>query len=140
MSVIEPVRSARHRGATRDPTRIASALPQSTAWSIAVSAPSGRMSAKANGLVEPVLARAGLRDPRERLHGAARADLDPVVAVGRDRRARRGVVLGRRHEHPAVGELHREQLAVAQAREEPADDRADRAGVPARILDDVLRT
>ena len=49
MSVMCPVRSARQRGATRAPTVIASAVPQSTACNSAVSAPSGRMSANANG-------------------------------------------------------------------------------------------
>ena len=59
MSVIEPVRSARHSGATREPTRIASALPQSTTCSSAVSAPSGRISANANGLSSACLPGAG---------------------------------------------------------------------------------
>ena len=59
MSVMWPVRSAFQRGATRAPTAIASALPQSTAWSSAVSAPSGRISANANGFVSGCLPARG---------------------------------------------------------------------------------
>ena len=49
MSVMWPVRSARQRAVTRCPTAIASSVPQSTTCRIAVSAPSGRISANANG-------------------------------------------------------------------------------------------
>ena len=44
-----PTRLAAHRGRTRRPVRIAAADPASTACSIAVSAPSSRISAQANG-------------------------------------------------------------------------------------------
>jgi hypothetical protein len=49
MSTIVPRRSRRQRGATRMPSLIASMLPASTAWIIAVSAPSSLIVAKANG-------------------------------------------------------------------------------------------
>ena len=137
MSVMCPVRSARQRGATRMPTRIASATPQSTTCSSAVSAPSGRISANANGFVERVLARPRLRDPGEGLHRSARPDLDPVRAVGCDLRARRRVVLRRRHEHATVGEPDRLDAAVAQAGEEAPDHGPDRAGVAARVIEHV---
>ena len=44
-----PARRAAHRGRTRRPVRMAAAEPASTACSIAVSAPSSRISAQANG-------------------------------------------------------------------------------------------
>ena len=44
-----PTRSAAQRGRTRIPVRIAAADPASTACSIAVSAPSSRISAQPNG-------------------------------------------------------------------------------------------
>ena len=138
MSVIDPVRSARHCGATRraDPDRVGAAavddVQQRGVGAV------GADQRERERLVERVLAGTRLRDPRERLHGAARPDLDPVVAVGGDRRAGRRVVLGRRHEDAAVGEPHREDAAVAQPGEEPPDDGTDRAGVAARVLDDVM--
>ena len=46
-----PTRLAAHRGRTRRPVRMAAADPASTACSIAVSAPSSRISAQANGSV-----------------------------------------------------------------------------------------
>ena len=49
MSRMLPTRLADHRGRTRRPARIAAADPASTACSIAVSAPSSRISAQANG-------------------------------------------------------------------------------------------
>ena len=51
MSAIAPIRSAagRNRTVTRSPVARASGPPLSTTWSIAVSAPSRRMSAHANG-------------------------------------------------------------------------------------------
>ena len=48
-------------GATRMPIVIASGPPQSTTCSSAVSAPSGRMSANANGFVNGCLPRAAAR-------------------------------------------------------------------------------
>ena len=51
MSRMLPTRFAAHRGRTRRPVRMAAADPASTACSIAVSAPSSRISAQANGLV-----------------------------------------------------------------------------------------
>ena len=44
-----PAGRSAHRGRTRSPVRIAAAEPASTACSIAVSAPSSRISAQANG-------------------------------------------------------------------------------------------
>ena len=44
-----PAGRAAHRGRTRRPVRMAAAEPASTACSIAVSAPSSRISAQANG-------------------------------------------------------------------------------------------
>ena len=78
MSVMWPMRSAFHRGATRMPVDIASIEPASTACMIAVSAPSSLTSANANGVVERVL-RGRLRDPRPGLDRAGRADVDEVV-------------------------------------------------------------
>src|SRR4051812_34937386 len=49
MSLMWPSRSARQRGVTRMPVLIASTLPASTACSIGESAPSGWISAHANG-------------------------------------------------------------------------------------------
>src|ERR1700753_3365577 len=49
MSLMLPVRAAAHRGRTRSPVRMAAAEPASTACSSAVSAPSSRISAQANG-------------------------------------------------------------------------------------------
>ena len=44
-----PAGRSAHRGRTRSPVRMAEAEPASTACSIAVSAPSSRISAQANG-------------------------------------------------------------------------------------------
>ena len=44
-----PTRSSRHRGTTRMPVCITCSVPASTTCTIAVSAPSGRISANANG-------------------------------------------------------------------------------------------
>jgi hypothetical protein len=44
-----PAGASAHRARTRMPVRIAAAVPASTACSIAVSAPSSRISAQANG-------------------------------------------------------------------------------------------
>ena len=125
------------RDARADRDRVGACRSRPTCSS-AVSAPSGRISANANGFVERVLARPRFRDPRERLHGAARADLDPVVAVGRDRRRSssgrtRSAARARARRRGA-----RLDAAVAQAGEEAPDHRPDRARVAARILEHVL--
>ncbi len=59
--------------------------------------------------------------------------------VGRDRGARRRVVLRRRHEHPPVGELAPRARRPSRnpVRKRPMTG-PDRAGVTARILDDVM--
>ena len=49
MSLMLPAGRSAHRGRTRSPVRMAEAEPASTACSIAVSAPSSRISAQANG-------------------------------------------------------------------------------------------
>ena len=117
---------------------IASALPQSTTCSSAVSAPSGRISANANGFVSGCLPARGSATHVNDCTRAGGPDLDPVVAVGRDRLARRRVVLGRRHEHAAVGEAHAFDAAVAQPGEEAPDHGPDRARVAARVLEHVV--
>ena len=55
MSVMWPMRSAFHRGATRIPVDIASIEPASTTCISDVSAPSSLMSANAKGLSQRML-------------------------------------------------------------------------------------
>ena len=59
-----PSRSSRHTGSTRMPVLMASSEPASTACSIAVSAPSSLMSAKAKGRSSGCPARGGAPTPR----------------------------------------------------------------------------
>ena len=106
------------------PVDIASIEPASTAWTSAVSAPSSRISANANGMVERVLARR-LGDPGPRLDGAAGADLDEVQGQGV---SALGVVLERRADHLAAT-ADAEEAPVAQPGEEFSDHRPGGAGV-----------
>jgi hypothetical protein len=64
---------------------------------------------------------AGHADPGPRADGSGRADVDqlPVELL-----ARRGVVLDGRHQDP-VARAHTGQSALAEGRDEPADDRTE---------------
>ncbi len=95
MSAMAPIRSAagRNRTVTRSPVARASGPPASTTWSRAVSAPSRRIRAQANGVGQRVLGP-GLGHPRPGLDDPARAHLDQLAGV----LAGDGVVLGGRHD------------------------------------------
>ncbi len=113
MSLMPPAGRAAHRGRTRSPVRMAAAEPASTACSIAVSAPSSRISAQANGSASGWPASgSGIQDqlttvPQDAPLGQGghelaqhRPERAGVVELDLQRRPR-GRALGKRLTHPA---------------------------------------
>ena len=119
-------RCARRRGGTwtvtRSPVLSASGPPESTTWSRAVSAPSSRMRAQANGVWSGCLGWGWATQAHDSTTppGPTSTSLAGVVAGCR-------VVLGGRHDDRAAGPGDPEQLPVAQSGQEGTDDRPDRA-------------
>ena len=120
------------RGRTRMPVRIAAALPASTAWSMALVAPSSRTSAQANGVCSGCFGRG--------FSTQAHVVTTPPGPTGHDlgeRLAALRVVLDRRREHAAVRSADPDQALLGEAREERAQHRPDRPAIG--ILQDVRR-
>ncbi len=139
MSVMCPVRSARQRGATREPIadRVgAAAVDHVQHRGVGAVGPDQRERERlGRACACPARGSATHVNVCTVPRGPTSIQWSPSGATGR---ARRRVVLGRRHEHAAVGEPHRHDAAVAQAGEEAADHGPDRAGVPARVLEHVV--